>query len=146
MLTCSYKTHTMTNIRSFRAIFPHSHLHLPVSSPSFLSYFYVTWHVCTQYQYCVWVVWCLHAFVIYISPHHLPSLLQHTPPAPVLSVPTGSKGVVSSTSLQRSRSDVDVNAAAVAKQRHSGQTKAAGRLPPGSYSSLGKGLSVELDD
>uniref|UniRef100_A0A3Q4BVN4 TOG domain-containing protein n=1 Tax=Mola mola TaxID=94237 RepID=A0A3Q4BVN4_MOLML len=54
-------------------------------------------------------------------------------------VPTGSKAGVSSTSLQRSRSDVDVNAAAVAKQRHVGQTRAAGRLPPGSYSSLGKG-------
>uniref|UniRef100_A0A3Q3XCA7 TOG domain-containing protein n=1 Tax=Mola mola TaxID=94237 RepID=A0A3Q3XCA7_MOLML len=53
-------------------------------------------------------------------------------------VPTGSKAGVSSTSLQRSRSDVDVNAAAVAKQRHVGQTRAAGRLPPGSYSSLGR--------
>ncbi|XP_039461614.1 CLIP-associating protein 2 isoform X27 [Oreochromis aureus] len=52
-------------------------------------------------------------------------------------VPAGSKGGVSSTSLQRSRSDVDVNAAAVAKYRHVGQTGGAGRLPPGSYSSLG---------
>ncbi|XP_036950023.1 CLIP-associating protein 2 isoform X36 [Acanthopagrus latus] len=52
-------------------------------------------------------------------------------------VPAGSKGGVSSASLQRSRSDVDVNAAAVAKHRHVGQTRAAGRLPPGSYSSLG---------
>ncbi|XP_030267945.1 CLIP-associating protein 2 isoform X1 [Sparus aurata] len=51
-------------------------------------------------------------------------------------VPAGSKGGVSSASLQRSRSDVDVNAAAVAKHRHVGQTRAAGRLPPGSYSSL----------
>ncbi|XP_039876532.1 CLIP-associating protein 2 isoform X43 [Simochromis diagramma] len=51
-------------------------------------------------------------------------------------VPAGSKGGVSSTSLQRSRSDVDVNAAAVAKYRHVGQTGGAGRLPPGSYSSL----------
>ncbi|XP_074542486.1 CLIP-associating protein 2 isoform X23 [Halichoeres trimaculatus] len=51
-------------------------------------------------------------------------------------VPAGSKGGVSSASLQRSRSDVDVNAAAVAKHRHVGQTRGAGRLPPGSYSSL----------
>ncbi|XP_078032069.1 CLIP-associating protein 2 isoform X30 [Epinephelus lanceolatus] len=51
-------------------------------------------------------------------------------------VPAGSKGRVPSASLQRSRSDVDVNAAAVAKQRHVGQTRGAGRLPPGSYSSL----------
>uniref|UniRef100_A0A3Q3GNB8 Cytoplasmic linker associated protein 2 n=1 Tax=Labrus bergylta TaxID=56723 RepID=A0A3Q3GNB8_9LABR len=54
-------------------------------------------------------------------------------------VPVGSKGGVSSASLQRSRSDVDVNAAAVAKHRHGGQTRGVGRLPPGSYSSLGKG-------
>ncbi|XP_078032053.1 CLIP-associating protein 2 isoform X7 [Epinephelus lanceolatus] len=53
-------------------------------------------------------------------------------------VPAGSKGRVPSASLQRSRSDVDVNAAAVAKQRHVGQTRGAGRLPPGSYSSLGR--------
>ncbi|XP_059206491.1 CLIP-associating protein 2 isoform X6 [Centropristis striata] len=52
-------------------------------------------------------------------------------------VPVGSKSGVSSTSLQRSRSDVDVNAAALAKHRHVGQTRGAGRLPPGSYSSLG---------
>ncbi|XP_059206487.1 CLIP-associating protein 2 isoform X3 [Centropristis striata] len=51
-------------------------------------------------------------------------------------VPVGSKSGVSSTSLQRSRSDVDVNAAALAKHRHVGQTRGAGRLPPGSYSSL----------
>ncbi|KAM6974763.1 CLIP-associating protein 2 isoform 49-T49 [Tautogolabrus adspersus] len=51
-------------------------------------------------------------------------------------VPAGSKGGVSSASLQRSRSDVDVNAAAVAKHRHVGQTRGVGRLPPGSYSSL----------
>ncbi|XP_042361883.1 CLIP-associating protein 2 isoform X15 [Plectropomus leopardus] len=51
-------------------------------------------------------------------------------------VPAGSKSRVPSASLQRSRSDVDVNAAAVAKQRHVGQTRGAGRLPPGSYSSL----------
>ncbi|XP_008288940.1 CLIP-associating protein 2 isoform X11 [Stegastes partitus] len=52
-------------------------------------------------------------------------------------VPAGSKGGLSSASLQRSRSDVDVNAAAVAKSRHVGTAGRAGRLPPGSYSSLG---------
>ncbi|XP_029369309.1 CLIP-associating protein 2 isoform X8 [Echeneis naucrates] len=51
-------------------------------------------------------------------------------------VPAGSKGGLSSASLQRSRSDVDVNAAAVAKHRHVGQVVGAGRLAPGSYSSL----------
>ncbi|XP_044191267.1 CLIP-associating protein 2 isoform X21 [Thunnus albacares] len=51
-------------------------------------------------------------------------------------VPAGSKGGVSSASLQRSRSDVDVNAAAIAKHRHVGQARGAGRLPPGSYCSL----------
>ncbi|XP_034748319.1 CLIP-associating protein 2 isoform X13 [Etheostoma cragini] len=51
-------------------------------------------------------------------------------------VPAGSKGGLSSASLQRSRSDVDVNAAAVAKHRHVGQTRATGHLPLGSYSSL----------
>nr|XP_057903973.1 CLIP-associating protein 2-like [Doryrhamphus excisus] len=48
----------------------------------------------------------------------------------------GSKSAAPSASLQRSRSDVDVNAAAVAKQRHVVQAKAASRMPPGSYSSL----------
>ncbi|XP_069371940.1 CLIP-associating protein 2 isoform X8 [Paralichthys olivaceus] len=52
-------------------------------------------------------------------------------------VPAGSKGGVSSASLQRSRSDVDVNAAAVAKHRQVGQARGTGRLTPGSYSSLG---------
>ncbi|XP_045565346.1 CLIP-associating protein 2 isoform X19 [Salmo salar] len=51
-------------------------------------------------------------------------------------VPAGHKGGASPGSLQRSRSDVDVNAATVAKQRHIGQV-GAGRLTPGSYSSLG---------
>uniref|UniRef100_M3ZLM2 Cytoplasmic linker associated protein 2 n=1 Tax=Xiphophorus maculatus TaxID=8083 RepID=M3ZLM2_XIPMA len=51
-------------------------------------------------------------------------------------VPAGSRGGASSVSLQRSRSDVDVNAAAVAKYRHVGQTRGANRLPPNSYSSL----------
>ncbi|NWR41776.1 CLAP2 protein, partial [Regulus satrapa] len=55
-----------------------------------------------------------------------------------------SKGVPSPGSLQRSRSDIDVNAAAGAKARHAaGQTAGAGRLsaaglPPGSYASLGR--------
>uniref|UniRef100_A0A3P8X954 TOG domain-containing protein n=1 Tax=Esox lucius TaxID=8010 RepID=A0A3P8X954_ESOLU len=52
-------------------------------------------------------------------------------------VPVGQKGGASSGSLQRSRSDVDVNAATVAKQRHIGQVGAV-RLSPGSYSSLGR--------
>ncbi|XP_068863810.1 CLIP-associating protein 2 isoform X8 [Aphelocoma coerulescens] len=53
-----------------------------------------------------------------------------------------SKGVPSPGTLQRSRSDIDVNAAAGAKARHAaGQTAGAGRLsaaglPPGSYASL----------
>ncbi|XP_076865040.1 CLIP-associating protein 2 isoform X29 [Brachyhypopomus gauderio] len=55
-------------------------------------------------------------------------------------VPASSKSSGSPGSLQRSRSDVDVNAAAGAKARHSGQTGGAGRLttalPPGSYASL----------
>ncbi|CAL8296621.1 unnamed protein product [Lota lota] len=53
-------------------------------------------------------------------------------------VPAGSKPGLSPASLQRSRSDVDVNAAAVAKHRSVGQARAAGRLAPGSYSSLGR--------
>ncbi|XP_071285821.1 CLIP-associating protein 2 isoform X17 [Agelaius tricolor] len=58
-------------------------------------------------------------------------------------VPGSSKGVPSPGTLQRSRSDIDVNAAAGAKARHAaGQTAGAGRLsaaglPPGSYASLG---------
>ncbi|XP_063755419.1 CLIP-associating protein 2 isoform X22 [Eleginops maclovinus] len=50
--------------------------------------------------------------------------------------PTVSKARQSAASLQRSRSDVDVNAAAVAKHRQVGQTRGTGRLTPGSYSSL----------
>uniref|UniRef100_A0A8K9XEA8 Cytoplasmic linker associated protein 2 n=1 Tax=Oncorhynchus mykiss TaxID=8022 RepID=A0A8K9XEA8_ONCMY len=52
-------------------------------------------------------------------------------------IPAGHKGGASPGSLQRSRSDVDVNAATVAKQRHIGQVGPV-RLTPGSYSSLGK--------
>uniref|UniRef100_A0A8B9U880 Cytoplasmic linker associated protein 2 n=1 Tax=Anas zonorhyncha TaxID=75864 RepID=A0A8B9U880_9AVES len=54
------------------------------------------------------------------------------------------KNVPSPGTLQRSRSDIDVNAAAGAKARHAaGQTAGAGRLsaaglPPGSYASLGR--------
>nr|XP_054601259.1 CLIP-associating protein 2 isoform X47 [Nothobranchius furzeri] len=51
-------------------------------------------------------------------------------------VTAGSKAGMTPVSLQRSRSDVDVNAAALAKRRHVGQAGGAGRLPPGSYSSL----------
>ncbi|XP_029590398.1 CLIP-associating protein 2 isoform X21 [Salmo trutta] len=50
-------------------------------------------------------------------------------------VPAGHKGGASPGYLQRSRSDVDVNAATVAKQRHIGQVGPV-RLSPGSYSSL----------
>ncbi|KAL4617182.1 CLIP-associating protein 2-like [Arapaima gigas] len=41
-------------------------------------------------------------------------------------------------SLQRSRSDVDVNAVAGAKARHGGQAGGAGRMPAESYNSLGR--------
>ncbi|XP_073714414.1 CLIP-associating protein 2 isoform X37 [Misgurnus anguillicaudatus] len=55
-------------------------------------------------------------------------------------VPANSKTSGSPGSLQRSRSDVDVNAAAGAKARHAGKTVGAGRVPtslaPGSYASL----------
>lgn len=63
----------------------------------------------------------------------------------LLLVSGSSKSVPSPGTLQRSRSDIDVNAAAGAKARHaSGQTAGAGRLsaaglPPGSYASLGEG-------
>ncbi|XP_069716015.1 CLIP-associating protein 2 isoform X14 [Phaenicophaeus curvirostris] len=56
----------------------------------------------------------------------------------------GSKSAPSPGTLQRSRSDIDVNAAAGAKARHAaGQSAGAGRLsaaglPPGSYASLGR--------
>ncbi|XP_065147150.1 CLIP-associating protein 2 isoform X14 [Paramisgurnus dabryanus] len=57
-------------------------------------------------------------------------------------VPANSKTSGSPGSLQRSRSDVDVNAAAGAKARHGGKAAAAGRVPtslaPGSYASLGR--------
>lgn len=54
-----------------------------------------------------------------------------------------SRGSSSSGSLQRSRSDVDVNAAASAKSRMPAVPTAAPfssatALPPGSYASLGK--------
>ncbi|NXX79151.1 CLAP2 protein, partial [Urocolius indicus] len=54
-----------------------------------------------------------------------------------------SKSVPSPGTLQRSRSDIDVNAAAGAKARHAAGQAAAGRLsaaglPPGSYASLGR--------
>ncbi|XP_029445486.1 CLIP-associating protein 2 isoform X5 [Rhinatrema bivittatum] len=59
-------------------------------------------------------------------------------------VPGGSKPSASPGNLQRSRSDIDVNAAAGAKARHANaQPTGAGRLaaaglPPGSYASLGR--------
>ncbi|XP_048848667.1 CLIP-associating protein 2 isoform X9 [Brienomyrus brachyistius] len=57
-------------------------------------------------------------------------------------VPASTKAAGSPVSLQRSRSDVDVNAAAGAKARLSAHTGGTGRLgasglPPGSYASLG---------
>uniref|UniRef100_A0A8C4TBJ8 Cytoplasmic linker associated protein 2 n=1 Tax=Erpetoichthys calabaricus TaxID=27687 RepID=A0A8C4TBJ8_ERPCA len=59
------------------------------------------------------------------------------------SVPSGMKAAATPGSLQRSRSDVDVNAAAGAKVRHAGQASGTGRLsaaglPPGSFGSLGR--------
>uniref|UniRef100_A0A8C0JGJ1 Cytoplasmic linker associated protein 2 n=1 Tax=Chelonoidis abingdonii TaxID=106734 RepID=A0A8C0JGJ1_CHEAB len=57
---------------------------------------------------------------------------------------SSSKTAPSPGTLQRSRSDIDVNAAAGAKARHAaGQSTGAGRLsaaglPPGSYASLGE--------
>ncbi|XP_038623057.1 CLIP-associating protein 2 isoform X22 [Tachyglossus aculeatus] len=59
-------------------------------------------------------------------------------------VSTGFKAPPTPGSLQRSRSDIDVNAAAGAKARHAaGQPTGSGRLgaaglPPGSYASLGR--------
>ncbi|NXU58656.1 CLAP2 protein, partial [Turnix velox] len=61
-----------------------------------------------------------------------------------------SKSVPSPGTLQRSRSDIDVNAAAGAKARHAaGQAAGAGRLsaaglPPGSYASLANTTDVLL--
>lgn len=148
----------VTDIGSSRTISHHLHVHLPASvhpANHFLSHFYVATHVhvhsctcvdvhSTWYQYCA-VRW-LHVFCdvyIFLPSPSLPPF-SHKNPSPVPSVPTGSKGGVSSASLQRSRSDVDVNAAAVAKHRHVGQTRPAGHLPPGSYSSLGKSLVSQV--
>ncbi|NXD62016.1 CLAP2 protein, partial [Eolophus roseicapillus] len=63
---------------------------------------------------------------------------------------SSSKSAAGPGALQRSRSDIDVNAAAGAKARHAaGQPAGAGRLlaaglPPGSYASLGKGEILTL--
>uniref|UniRef100_A0A8C8SL16 Cytoplasmic linker associated protein 2 n=1 Tax=Pelusios castaneus TaxID=367368 RepID=A0A8C8SL16_9SAUR len=65
-------------------------------------------------------------------------------PASVAVSGSSSKTAPSPGTLQRSRSDIDVNAAAGAKVRHAaGQPTGAGRLsaaglPPGSYASLGE--------
>ncbi|XP_019393330.1 PREDICTED: CLIP-associating protein 2 isoform X5 [Crocodylus porosus] len=75
----------------------------------------------------------------------LPSKWSTASPASVASRVSGSssKTAPSPGALQRSRSDIDVNAAAGAKARHAaGQSSGAGRLsaaglPPGSYASLG---------
>ncbi|XP_041100834.1 CLIP-associating protein 2-like isoform X27 [Polyodon spathula] len=55
-------------------------------------------------------------------------------------VHSGMKAAPSPGSLQRSRSDIDVNAAAGAKSRQAGgaSRSAASGLPPGSYASLGR--------
>ncbi|NXB10474.1 CLAP2 protein, partial [Cnemophilus loriae] len=73
----------------------------------------------------------------------LPSKWSAASPASLAGRVSGSsKGAPSPGTLQRSRSDIDVNAAAGAKARHAaGQTAGAGRLsaaglPPGSYASL----------
>ncbi|NWZ37740.1 CLAP2 protein, partial [Brachypodius atriceps] len=75
----------------------------------------------------------------------LPSKWSAASPASLAGRVSGSSKVVPSPgTLQRSRSDIDVNAAAGAKARHAaGQTAGAGRLstaglPPGSYASLGR--------
>ncbi|XP_072562196.1 CLIP-associating protein 2 isoform X7 [Paramormyrops kingsleyae] len=65
-------------------------------------------------------------------------------------VPASTKAAGSPVSLQRSRSDVDVNAAAGAKARLTAHTGGTGRLgasglPPGSYASLDGGSSDKLD-
>uniref|UniRef100_A0A674K1L7 TOG domain-containing protein n=1 Tax=Terrapene triunguis TaxID=2587831 RepID=A0A674K1L7_9SAUR len=65
-------------------------------------------------------------------------------PASIAVSGSSSKTAPSPGTLQRSRSDIDVNAAAGAKARHAaGQPTGAGRLsaaglPPGSYASLGE--------
>ncbi|XP_025059929.1 CLIP-associating protein 2 isoform X9 [Alligator sinensis] len=74
----------------------------------------------------------------------LPSKWSTASPASIASRVSGSssKTAPSPGALQRSRSDIDVNAAAGAKARHAaGQSSGAGRLsaaglPPGSYASL----------
>ncbi|KAG9335599.1 hypothetical protein JZ751_004364 [Albula glossodonta] len=58
-------------------------------------------------------------------------------------VPTSARSTVTPGSLQRSRSDIDVNAVAGAKARHGGKSGGTGRLTSsglatGSYSSLGR--------
>ncbi|XP_019364486.1 PREDICTED: CLIP-associating protein 2 isoform X7 [Gavialis gangeticus] len=76
----------------------------------------------------------------------LPSKWSTASPASIASRVSGSssKTAPSPGALQRSRSDIDVNAAAGAKARHAaGQSSGAGRLsaaglPPGSYASLGR--------
>lgn len=151
MILCDFaiaKSHKTWTIGLSRSIFHPFHLHVPrqsckailLSFQILFKHFGLRMHTCMvpfevlyQYQYCACLVPACCLWCVYIPHHQLPF------PPPVLSVPANSKGRVSATSLQRSRSDVDVNAAAVAKHRYVGQTRAAGHLPPGSYSSLGKG-------
>ena len=68
------------------------------------------------------------------------SLLKFTPPPAASTVST--KSASTAGSLQRSRSDIDVNAAASAKSKISSAAStapfsSAAALPPGSYASLG---------
>ena len=70
----------------------------------------------------------------------LPSLLRFPPPPAASTV--SSKSVSTTGSLQRSRSDIDVNAAASAKSKvpsapGAAPFSSAAALPPGSYASLG---------
>lgn len=70
----------------------------------------------------------------------LPSLLRFPPPPAASTV--SSKSASTTGSLQRSRSDIDVNAAASAKSKvpsapGAAPFSSAAALPPGSYASLG---------
>lgn len=85
----------------------------------------------------------------------LPCSLKHTAqkliffilglPLPSAASTVSTKSVSTPGSLQRSRSDVDVNAAASAKSKvtssgASNPFSSAAALPPGSYASLGKAI------
>lgn len=136
---------TMLKISLSRSFSFHRHLHPPDQSCIFKRFISLLKemmpHLCTpiwlHLNFCIRIVF-VGACMLFLMCIY-PIIIFHPLPPPVLSVPAISKGRVSTTSLQRSRSDVDVNAAAVAKHRNVGQSRAAGHLPPGSCSSLGKG-------